>query len=102
VVTQFNQAFIPGHPHSWFIEMFLETGALGLLALIVALGALLWRWVDVAARAPVEAAIGIAVFAGFWVSSMLNFSIWSAWWQGVFLVLTAIVLAAAPARPESR
>jgi len=100
IVTQFNQAFIPSHPHSWFLEVFLETGALGLLVLIGALLVLLWRWVQVADRAPLVAATGIALFAGFWVSSMLNFSIWAAWWQGVFLILTAIVLAAASASPK--
>ena len=37
IVAQFNQAFIPGHPHSWFLEVFLETGALGLFALVTSL-----------------------------------------------------------------
>ena len=95
LVAKFNQTFIPSHPHSWFLEIFLETGAFGLVALLAALALLVHLWLRLGATSPSTAAAGIAVFVAFWSSSMLNFSIWSAWWQGVFLVLTAILLAAA-------
>jgi len=35
----------------------------------------------------------MSVFGGFWVSSLFNFSIWSAWWQMVFVVVSTIILA---------
>jgi hypothetical protein len=38
-------------------------------------------------------ASGIALFGAFWGSSLLNFSLWAAWWQITFAVLGAIVLA---------
>ncbi len=96
LIEEFNQTFIPSHPHSWLLEIFLETGAVGLVALLLALAFLLRLWLKVGRTSPGTAACGIAVFVAFWSSSMLNFSIWAAWWQGVFLVLSAIVLAAAP------
>ena len=95
LIEKFNQTFIPSHPHSWLLEIFLETGAFGLAALLAALAMLLRLWLRIGATSPATAAAGIAVFVAFWSSSMLNFSIWAAWWQGVFLVLSAIVLAAA-------
>lgn len=96
LIEKFNQTFIPSHPHNWLLEIFLETGAFGLAALLATLALLLRLWLRIGAVSPGAAAAGVAVFVGFWSSSMLNFSIWAAWWQGVFLVLSAIVLAAAP------
>ena len=95
LIEKFNQTLIPSHPHSWLLEIFLETGAFGIASLLAALVLLLRLWLRVGATSPGTAAAGIAVFVAFWSSSMLNFSIWAAWWQGVFLVLSAIVLAAA-------
>ena len=96
LIEKFNQAFIPSHPHNWLLEIFLETGAFGLAFLLAALALLLRLWLRIGAASPGTSAAGVALFVGFWSSSMLNFSIWAAWWQGVFLVLSAIVLAAAP------
>lgn len=95
LVAEFNQTLIPSHPHSWLLEIFLETGAFGLLALLTVLALLLQRWLRIGMTSPSTAAAGVAVFVAFWSSSMLNFSIWAAWWQGIFLVLSAILLASA-------
>jgi len=102
LVAEFNQTSIPSHPHSWFLEIFLETGAFGLAALLVVLALLLCRWLRIGRTSPSTGAAGIAVFVAFWSSSMLNFSIWAAWWQGVFLVLSAILLSAAPRDAQTR
>jgi len=96
LIEKFNQTFIPSHPHNWLLEILLETGAFGLASLLAGLALLLRLWLRIGAVSPVTSAAGVAVFVAFWSSSMLNFSIWAAWWQGVFLVLSAIVLAAAP------
>ena len=96
LIEKFNQAFIPSHPHNWLLEIFLETGAFGLAFLLGALALLLRLWLRIGAASPGTSAAAVALFVAFWSSSMLNFSIWAAWWQGVFLILSAIVLAAAP------
>ena len=96
LIEKFNQALIPSHPHNWLLEVFLETGVFGLAFLLGALALLLRLWLRIGVVSPGTSAAGVALFVAFWSSSMLNFSIWAAWWQGVFLVLSAIVLAAAP------
>ena len=93
IISQFNQAFIPGHPHNWFLEVFLETGSIGLLALIAALLILLINWARLSKKELFSSTVGISIFASFWASSMLNFSIWASWWQAVFLILTVIVFS---------
>ena len=75
--------------------------AVGLVILLLALALMLRLWLRIGRTSPGTAACGIAVFVAFWSSSMLNFSIWAAWWQGVFLILSAVVLAAAPRDAET-
>lgn len=96
VILQFNQEFIPSHPHNWLLEMFLETGALGTLALLAALVLLGSRLLTLAVADRAAGAAGLALTAAFWSSSFFNFSIWSAWWQLVLLLLLAFMLAARP------
>jgi O-antigen ligase len=95
LVAEFNQARIPSHPHDWAIEVLVESGVVGLGALLVALGALAWSFARAGAFA---GAAGLALMAAFWGSGLVNFSVWAAWWQGVFLLLGALAMAgAAPA-----
>lgn len=97
VIPQFNQEFIPSHPHNWLLEVFLETGALGTVALLVALVLLMARILAISPHDRGAGAAGAALFAAFWCSSFFNFSIWSSWWQVTFLLLLAFLLAG-PAR----
>jgi O-antigen ligase len=101
VIPQFNQEFIPSHPHNWLLEMFLETGALGTFALLGALALLGRRLLALTAKDRTAGAAGLALVAAFWCSSFFNFSIWSAWWQLVLFVALGFVLAARPARRAS-
>lgn len=100
VMSHFRQAFIPAHPHNWVLEIFMDTGALGFLGLISALATLVWYWVKNALASPFTTSCGLALFAAFWTSSLFNFSIWLTWWQGVFLLLTAILVAGVTRRSE--
>tara|TARA_Y100001970_G_scaffold294127_1_gene447208 strand:- start:52813 stop:54141 length:1329 start_codon:yes stop_codon:yes gene_type:complete len=98
VVSQFNQAFIPGHPHSWFLELFLEVGVIGLLCLIAVLIFLLFIWLRISRSQLFISMAGISILFAFWSSSMINFSIWLSWWQGVFLIITAIAFSFVPTK----
>ncbi len=95
VVPAFNQARIPSHPHDWAIEVLVETGALGLAALVVVLAVLALRLARLERRA---GAAGLALMAAFWGSGLFNFSMWAAWWQGALLIPLALVWAAG--RPD--
>lgn len=97
IVQAFNQEFIPGHPHNWMIELFLETGALGLLAILAALAVLLGR-LAMPAVSRIDRAAGLGLFGAFWGSFFFNFSFWSSWWQASFLLLLALVMAESEAR----
>ncbi len=103
LIVRFNQEFIPSHPHSWLLEVFAETGAIGLAALVAVLALMIRRWLMTGATAGMAGVCGLALFGAFWGSSLLNFSLWAAWWQLTYVVLGAIVLAAASAaKPDSR
>jgi O-antigen ligase len=100
MLETFKQQALPGHPHDWILELLVDSGALGLLALVAPLLLLVRAQTRWAATDPAAACAAIAVFAAFWSTSLLTFSIWSTWWQGVFLILTAITCAAALQRTE--
>lgn len=97
-IVQFNQEFIPSHPHNWILEVFAETGAIGLAALVALLTFMIRCWLMTSAAAGMAGVCGMALFGAYWSSSLLNFSLWAAWWQLTYLVLSAIVLAAARSR----
>ncbi|MCH7540650.1 MAG: O-antigen ligase family protein [Proteobacteria bacterium] len=95
IVPAFNQEYIPSHPHNWVLELLVDTGLMGLVATLAALTVLIWRFARaIATEARPMAWAGLALAGAFWGSSLVNFSIWAAWWQGTFLVLAAIVFAA--------
>ncbi|MCH7485794.1 MAG: O-antigen ligase family protein [Proteobacteria bacterium] len=85
---------IPGHPHNWLIEVFVETGligALGLVLVVVALAIRLGR--DYLRRRDDAVCAALMVHVGYWASGLFSFSFWSAWWQVSYLLLMAVALA---------
>ncbi len=85
---------IPAHPHNWIVELFAEVGAICLTLLVIFLVfkalTLLRRYRISADPAYLSA---IAIFAGYWVSGLFNFSFWSSWWQLSFILSLALSLA---------
>jgi O-antigen ligase len=98
IIAQFNQAFVPAHPHNWIIEIIVDTGFVGLIAMLGALGVFVTRWFRIGRGDRLLAAAGLGLTAAFFASSLLNFSFWTTWWQTVLLVLSAILLSHAPSR----
>lgn len=91
-------AYITAHPHNWALEVLVDSGATGLAALIGVLTVLAIR---LARLEPASATAGLALMASFWTSSLVNFSVWSAWWQWTFVILAAFVLAARSSAPSA-
>ncbi len=84
---------IPSHPHNWVIEIFSETGAIGIVSIFTVLIGLalgLARSV-LANRDTSENLALLSLSAGFWTSALFNFSIWSTWWLLTYFILYAIV-----------
>ena len=81
---------IPMHPHDAALQLWLETGAVG-----VALAALFWAWLfvridAVIAEDRVAAAVMAATAAAYLVIGAISFGVWQEWW----LALGAFALAA--------
>jgi O-antigen ligase len=85
---------IPSHPHSWLIEVFVETGLIGVLGLVVVVVALaIWLGRDYLRRRDDAVCAALMVHVGYWASGLFSFSFWSAWWQVSYLLLMAVALA---------
>ncbi len=90
--------YVPSHPHNWILEIASETGVVGIALTLLALMIFLLEIMKLGRKESVnKGAIMVAfyMFAGFWVSSLSNFSIWSAWWLISFFLMMAMILALA-------
>jgi hypothetical protein len=81
---------IPMHPHDAALQLWLETGAVG-----VALAALFWAWLFVQVDVVVgedrpAAAVMTATAAAYLTIGAISFGVWQEWW----LALGAVALAA--------
>jgi O-antigen ligase len=92
VIEGFEQEFIPGHPHNWALELFVDTGGVGLAAMLLVLVLIARRLARAELPRP-ERAAGVALFGAFWGSSFFNFSFWENWWQATLLVLLTLIAA---------
>ena len=85
---------LPSHPHNWVIEIFAETGVVGGIAVVFFVAGL---FVSLLRRfracGDLRFAALLAASAAFWVSSLFNFSFWSAWWQVLYVLVMAFLLA---------
>jgi len=92
---------IPLHPHNWVIEVAVETGLIGLAAMLTTIGYMAYRFVWCylhSGDATLLAVVG--VWAAYWSSSLFSVSYWSSWMQVTFLVTTAICLASRHSHPN--
>jgi len=87
-------AWVPSHPHNWFLEVLAETGVVGLVPLLSVLFLTTMKLILPFMNSPNERDLTLIVFvAGFWSSALFNFSIWASWWLLTFFVLFAMVSA---------
>lgn len=89
-----NLHIIPAHPHNWSVELLAETGAVGLIAMLAAVGAAMLRMLKGFRHTGRSAfVVAVAIVTGYFASGLFNFSYWAAWWQVSFFVTTALALA---------
>jgi len=94
IIPGMNQQYVPSHPHNWFLEIFSETGLLGIISLLATLFAAFAILFKQAAQNAFPAITAITLLASFLCSSLGNFSIWSIWWLAALGVLLCLPLAA--------
>ena len=78
------------HPHNWLIEIFTDTGFIGLWLILLALAAWVRRWfLDPSPWA------WLPIFVTFiwFLEALVNFSFWSAYWQWAFILPAAFCAA---------
>ncbi len=93
---------IPMHPHDAALQLWLETGAVG-----VALAALFWAWLfvqidNVVAEDRPAAAVMAAAAAAYLTIGAISFGVWQEWWLalGAFaLAVCALLLKDRRAQP---
>jgi O-antigen ligase len=90
-----NLHIIPAHPHNWLVEVFVETGTIGAISLLVLIAYICLKITRhyLSSRDNTMLA-ALLVNVGYWSTGLLNVSFWSAWWQISYLLLSAICLAA--------
>ncbi|MBN33738.1 MAG: hypothetical protein CMM46_02980 [Rhodospirillaceae bacterium] len=84
---------LPGHPHNAFLEVLVETGAIGLAAMAAALLLLLAGALRVLLHDGAAGAALLGLCAAFWFASLISYSFWSFWWQATYVLLMAPVAA---------
>jgi hypothetical protein len=71
------------HPHNWVLQLWLETGLLGLGIFVALCGALLWRFGQFA-KNQVFGAAALSSLVAFLVCGLASTSIVNAWWLTFF------------------
>ena len=93
IIPQFNQEYIPSHPHNFLLEIWLESGIFGLISVSAGIGTMLWSiYRRLRAGTPGSVAL-TGYFAAFWSANLYNFSFWSSWWLILFTVCIAMLFA---------
>ena len=93
IIPQFNQEYIPSHPHNFLLEIWLESGIFGLISVLAGIGTMLWSiYKRLRAGTPGSVAL-TGYFAAFWSANLYNFSFWSSWWLILFAVCIAMLFA---------
>lgn len=83
--------YVPSHPHNFAIEVLVETGAVGLAAMLVTLALLAAGLVRAVRRDGAAAVALVAMCVTFWLVNLISYSFWSYWWQASWVLLTALV-----------
>ena len=92
----FASEYVPAHPHNWVIQLYAETGLVGLIAALIPLGLVFRRFGVAAAGGSGAAWAGLGLLGAGFGSWLVSFKVWAAWWQIELFFALAIVWACFP------
>jgi glycosyltransferase involved in cell wall biosynthesis len=85
------QSVLPGHPHNWFMEIWLEVGIAGLVTLVPLVFLIATTAVrDVMRNGVRIAGLILMMQAAYWFSGLFNYSFWTSWWFGVVMLTVCL------------
>lgn len=87
-VQLFVQTNTTLHPHSFILQLWIELGALGILAFLAGLGALLSALYKIENKAHKKAAL-TSLMMCLLVASF-SYGMWQSWWLGLLCIVTAM------------
>lgn len=102
IIPGFTVQYVPSHPHSWVLQVLVESGVLALAAAWIVIILAARHLVRLTADGRMAALAAAAVLGGFLASSLVNFSFFADWWQIVFVLLLSFPLSAAWAARDRR
>ena len=84
---------MPSHPHSWVFEILAETGIVGFVPFLCALGTAFYAVCRRALKGSQPALAATGLFGVYFGAGLFSFSFWASWWQLVFIAFWAILAA---------
>jgi O-antigen ligase len=84
-------SILPGHPHSWVLEILLDAGFMGLVPLVLFVMGIFYVSIkNYFLTKHSSLLLLICINIGYWSTGLLNFSFWSAWWQSIYYLGSAL------------
>lgn len=81
----------PLHPHNAVLQIWLEMGATGALAVSIFLSAILWSILKMDKTAK---ALCLPVFSAVYVVACVSHGLWQSWWLGLLATVAMLVFVA--------
>ena len=97
-IRGFDMPLLGLHPHNIGLQLWLETGAVGVALALAALGALAFRAADWVEKDPARAAAVSGLVAVAAVVGALSFGVWQEWWWALLFLAGALLAVHFPER----
>ncbi|CAA6604913.1 membrane hypothetical protein [Rhodospirillaceae bacterium LM-1] len=94
--------YMPLHPHNGFLQIWLELGVPGALALVGGLTALALRLTHRFARHPFWLALATAACCAYFAQSFVSYGVWQNWWIALAILAASLFSTAFRAAEECR
>jgi O-antigen ligase len=88
-VEQFVERLMPLHPHNWFLQIWVELGAVGAF-LMTAIIVLALRWIGSVGRSRAQTALLFGQAIAIISTASLSFGAWQNWWLGTIFLSFAV------------